>query len=258
MKSIFASKLYQASNRKDRIHAALQSPSNLALVQQLSTSLDEEYKTPENLGQVEGQPLAEGENREGLFVDEEIDPEKDLVTVDDLASKMKGSSSSHSAPSHRSAPSGPSDDKGPEGNDKPKADTSDLMPDSPMTEEPKKEEPAEASTKITSSTDVKINPVPAEALDLNVLKATLNNREDLAGVTRVAQKEKEIWIYYRDEVNLNNIMVDVIEFIANTQEYKCFTFNRLARSDNAIVFEITLESYQYPEKSVEEVLEEQK
>lgn len=257
MNAIFASKIYKASTRKDRIHAAMAAPGNLNLVQQLADSLDEEYQTPENLGidtEAEEQEQKTAESSD-LFVDEDIDPEKDLVTVDDLASKMTGGGGHHSALSH-SSPSGPSEEGD---SDKPDTDTSDLMPDSPMTEEPKKtEEPAEASTKITSSTDVKINPVPAEALDLNVLKATLNNREDLAGVTRVAQKEKEIWIYYKDEVNLNNIMIDVVELLANQQQYKCFTFNRLARSDNAIVFEITLESYQYPERSVEEVLEEQK
>ena len=45
MKAIFASKLYKASSRKDRIQAALNSLGNSELVQQLASSLDEEYKT---------------------------------------------------------------------------------------------------------------------------------------------------------------------------------------------------------------------
>lgn len=249
MKSIFASKLYKSSSRKERIQAALAAPGNLGLVQQLAESLDEEYQTPENLG-VPEQP------EDSLIVDEEIDPEKDLVSIDDIDegdSEKKSSPKRHASFSHSTPPS-PS--KGTEG-EEPKhedVDTSELIPDSPATEEKpeKKEEPAEASTKVTATTDVRINPVPAEAIDLNVLKATLNSREDTAGVTRVAEKENEIWIYYKDEINLNNIMTDVIEFIMNTAEYKCFTFNRLARSDNAIVFVTTLESYQYPEKSIEE------
>ena len=241
MNSIFASKLYKSSTRKDRIHAAMLAPGNLNLVQQLADSLDEEYKTPENLGletQTEEQDQ-QSEETNDLFVDEDIDPEKDLVTVDDLASKMAGGGGHHSAPSH-SSPSEPSEEGD---SDKPDTDTSDLMPDSPMTEEPKKtEEPAEASTKITSCTCV----------DLNIVKGTLNSREDLAGVTRVAEKENEIWIYYNDDVNLNNIMTDVIEHLM-TSGYNYFEFNRLARSDNAIVFVYNRSTNDYPSKHLDEV-----
>ena len=248
MKAIFASKLYKASPRKDRIQAALNSLGNIALVQQLASSLDEEYKTPENLGVVD--QLDEGSEVDNeLLVDEEIDPENDLVTLDDMADSMKKPSSHSSAPHSSAHPKGDFDN---ESEDKPKEDTSDLMPDSPATEQPSdNKESAEASTKVTAATDIKINPVPAAAIDLNVLKSTLNSREDIAGVSRIAEKENEIWIYYKDEVNLNNIMTNVIEMLMNSADYKNFTFNRLARSDNAIVFEVTLESYTYPEKSVE-------
>ena len=256
MKSIYASKLYIASSRKDRIHAALLAPSNLALVQQLAEDLDEQYQVPENLGQVETEePESEEKNEslDDLIVDEDINPETDLVKVDDL--DIGKSSSNHSIPAHPSSsgPAKPDKNEAPEG-DKPKADTSELIPDSPATEK----EPAEASTKITSSTEVKVDPVPAASFDLNALKTTLNNREDCSGVIRIAEKDNEVWIYYKDEINLNNIMTNVIELLINLTEYKSFTFNRLARSDNAIVFEIDLESYQYPEKSLEEVLEENK
>lgn len=264
MKAIFASKLYKASSRKDRIQAALNSLGNSELVQQLASSLDEEYKTPTNLG-VEDQVNEESEVDDDLIVDEEIDPENDLVTIDDMANSMKSSGSHSPAPSHHSSAPSSSPDK--ESDDKPDVDTSELMPDSPALEDeaPKKvtkiekktEEPTEASTKVTATTEVKINPVPAAATDLNILKATLNNREDTAGVSRIAEKENEIWIYYKDEVNLNTIMTNVIEMLMNSADYKNFTFNRLARSDNAIVFEVTLESYTYPEKSVEPAAETQ-
>lgn len=254
MNAIFASKLYKASTRKDRIHAAMLAQNNLALVQQLADSLDEEFKTPENFG-VEEKEEENTSVESDLFEDEEIDPEKDLVTVDDLAKEMKSGHSSLTPSSHGSETTLVSDNSKDESESE--TDTSDLMPDSPMTEETKaepakEEKPTEASTKVTSSTEVQINPVPAEAIDLNVLKATLNNRSDLAGVSRVAQKENEIWIYYNDEVNLNSIMTDVIEFLMNTTEYKTFIFNRLARSDNAIVFVIELQSYTYPNNAEED------
>lgn len=227
MQTIFASKLYQASTRKDRINAALIAPGNLQLVQQLADSLDEKYQTPENLDpeykekKAEKEKEKESEGFDELIVDEEIDPSKDLVTIDDLGESSKGKksapkSSSHSAPKPSSGPtSEPKEDK-PE-----KADTSDLMPESPANEI----ESTAASTKIQSST----------IADLNTLKATLNSREDTAGVVRIAEKENEVWIYYNDDTNLNNVMTEVIECLMDT-ECCNFEFNRLARSDNAIVF----------------------
>lgn len=228
MKSIFASKLYQASNRKDRIHAALIAPSNLALVQQLAEDLDETYRTPENLG-VEEEQKSESESNEStdadfndfLVDDEEIDPSNDLVTMEDL----KAPKSSNSESSSMSKPKEPDKDKS---ESEPKSDTSELIPESPGNEE----KPAEASTNVSdNATQIKA----ATEADLSVLKNTLNSREDTAGVIRIAQKENEIWIYYNDDVNLNNIMVNVIDSLMKFG-YQFFEFNRLARSDNAIVF----------------------
>lgn len=246
MESIFASKLYKASTRKDRIHAALIAPSNLGLVQQLADSLDEEYQTPKNLGVDEfnkTEKAAEGFNE--FLIDEDIDPSKDLVTMDDIGTKSGGSKSSHSSrPSHLGPKptfdddDGPSDE-GPSG-DKPDIDTSDLMPDSPATDE-SEPEPAEASTKVHAATVV----------ELTSLKSTLNSREDTAGVTRIAEKENEVWIYYNDDTNLNNVMTEVIECLMNSG-YESFEFNRLARSDNAIVFVTLLETAEEPE-SIEDV-----
>lgn len=252
MKSIYASKLYRASTRKDRIQAALIAPGNLALVQQLADSLDDEYQTPKNLG-LDSKPEEQDtqSKSDNLISDEEINPETDLVTMDDLANSLKSGAKPHPSSSHSDA-SPSSEPK--EHEDKPETDTSELIPDSLMTEEEpakkvtkieKKEEPAEASTKITATT----------VSDLNILKATLNDREDLAGVARIAEKDNEIWIYYKDEVNLNNIMTDVIEFLMNTKDYESFEFNRLARSDNAIVFLHNKETFQYPENEINDIAE---
>ena len=257
MKSIYASKLYIASSRKGRIHAALLAPSNLSLVQQLAEDLDDVYQTPENLGQAE-EKKEEGSESEGFddfIVDEDIDPEKDLVTMKDFESISKGSSS-HSAPSHSAAPSKApkSEDSGGESKEpkgESKVDTSDLMPDSPATEE--KPKPAEASTEVNdSATDINAatTVVKLEKLiDINTIKNTLNSRQDTAGVERMAEKENELWIYYNDDINLNNIMSEVIELLL-TEGYEMFEFNRLARSDNAIVFVKTI-STQLDPKSIE-------
>jgi hypothetical protein len=145
--------------------------------------------------------------------------------------------------------------------DKPDSDldNSELMPESPANGIPEKpqsdKEPAEASTKIVSTTIVK----PEQLVSIDTLKGTLNARADLAGVSRVAVKEKEqeIWIYYNDNVNLNNIMVEVIEFVKNAG-YDVLEFNRLARSDNAIVFSISFQTVTRPNRTIDEAKEDQK
>lgn len=236
MNSIFASKLYKASSRKERIQAAIIAPTNLTLVKQLADSLDEEFQTPDNLGleDTSDDENAESfETAEDFIVDEDVDPDKDLMTVDDLRGPSSHRSpSSHSAP-HKSSSTGsdsaePSSessstksdtDKPDSANSKPDAN---LMPDSPATEQPAE---TEASTKIMSAT----------ISDLSILKGTLNSRDDTSGVLRISEKDGEIWIYYNDDINLNNIMTNVIELLMESG-YESFEFNRLARSDNAIVF----------------------
>lgn len=234
MKSIYASKLFRTSKRKEQIKAAMVAQPNLELMQQLAEDLDEEYQTPENLGEVpEEESKEKGEDNEfGEFiVDEEVDPENDLITMEDIKTPKSSGSSAPKKPS--APPKAPSEDK-------PKADTSELIPESPANEKP---EPAEASTKLENKEEIK-----ASILDrLNSFKDTLNSREDTAGVIRIAQKEKELWIYYNDDVNLNDIMVDVIECIANI-DCNMFEFNRLARSDNAIVFVIGVDTTPEPEQ----------
>lgn len=254
LKSIYSSKLYIASSRKTKIHAALLSKGNYGLVQQLASDLDEEYKTPDNLGMPQKEePKSETKDDE-LMVNESINPETDLMTVDDLGKNISHGSKSSGQPAKFTENMG--EDK-PEPESHSDADTSELMPESPANEKPAKgeEQPAEASTKITSTTIIK----PEQLVNIDVLKGTLNAREDLAGVARVAVKEKEqeIWIYYNDNVNLNNIMVDVIEFVKNAG-FDVLEFNRLARSDNAIVFSISFQTVTKPDKSIEEAAKEEK
>lgn len=230
MKSIYASKLYMTSNRKDRIHAALIAPGNLALVQQLADDLDEEFQVPENLGAQPKEETSESkEDKEAtedefseFKVDEDINPKTDLVTMNDFKSPSP-------SPNKRSSSSDKNEDEGSSKEDtseskESKADTSDLIPESPANEQ-KPSESTEASTKVASAT----------LADLTLLKNTLNSREDTAGVIRIAEKEKELWIYYNDDINLNNIMTNVIEYLIDNN-YEQYEFNRLARSDNAIVF----------------------
>ena len=47
--------------------------------------------------------------------------------------------------------------------------------------------------------------------------------------------------YYDDKINLNNVMGPVLELL-NAASYTYLQFNRLARTDNAIVFQVELMS----------------
>ena len=59
----------------------------------------------------------------------------------------------------------------------------------------------------------------------------------------------ELWIHYNDSINLNNVMEPVIA-VLNAANYFKLDFNRLARTENAIVFSITVASV--PVKPLEE------
>lgn len=220
--AIYASKLYRASKRKDKIHAAFMHKSNSELVTQLSSYLDEPYQKytvpqkqelPEDADTDVADDVSEGDEPKesgskghsspsrhgggGGFsmpssldpgLDEDFNPEENLVTVDD--------------------------DEIPEVSDAPESEPS---------------ESVEESENVYGCTDV------TERVD--VIKGTLNGQVETAGVARIHVKDNEMWIYYKDDINLNNIMTDVIEYF-NAAGYTDLEFNRLARSDNAIVFVI--------------------
>ena len=84
----------------------------------------------------------------------------------------------------------------------------------------------------------------------------MNSKEDTAGVQRITVDDKELWIYYEDKVNIGDIMVNVIEAL-NASAYTYLSFSRLARSNNAIVFDIKL-NLNEPIKSIQDIEEETK
>lgn len=106
-----------------------------------------------------------------------------------------------------------------------------------VTDTDNREERVESSTVSASSlprTDVTDN----MSLEVKDIKGTLNSIASTCGVSRVSVKDdKEVWVHYNDNVNLNDVMVDVIEYM-NKYGYTYLEFNRLARSENAVVFVI--------------------
>lgn len=221
MKAIYASKLYKSKTAAGRanIQSALENPINTELVLQLEEYIGDEYKDLPDL------------------------PEKDTKTVKKVEDDVSRSAS------HRDTipPTSPHIiNSTPREEDIEEDAEDEIDVDSEIVEE-------EDTSGLNSATNADGPTITAqtvlntsttvEGLQLtglaDELKGTLNLREDTCGVIRVALKDNEIWIYYNDNINLNTIMTPVIE-ILNAASYSYLEFNRLARTDNAIVFTINI------------------
>lgn len=251
LKRIYASKLYLTSNRKDRINAAIGDAKNTELVQQLSDYLDDPDK--EKLDKIIEEKAAAKEAEEAKEAPEA--PEEGATP--DIPDERNVFSPSYSGGGSFNPPSGDFDDFGSEpGGDIPDAEPSEAPDEPPV---PAPDEAVEESTAIYGEVkaDTDVGDILVDiAGEAATIKGTLNGKAETAGVQRISVDEKELWIYYEDDVNTRDIMVDVIEAL-NASAYTYLAFNRLARSNNAIVFDINL-STKEPIKSINEVEEENK
>lgn len=210
---IYSCKMYKNSKNKDQIVATLQDPTNAELVVQLQSYLDPQYRKKK--------PTKDNDNIS------DAQPKVDDNDIDDPDSVHQGTKStpdlSHSAASFsENHVDDLSMDPGYEsGVDEPK----DL--DDDVAQEPNNDD---VTSSISASTAV-------ETLQPDSIKGLLNASNDTSGVNRILIKGEELWIYYEDKKNLNNIMGPAIELL-NSANYTCLEFNRLARTDNAIVFQI--------------------
>lgn len=225
MEAIFNSKLFRTSSRKIEITAAMKNPINTELVMQLKKYLDKEYLTPENVVKDYKEKQAKPEDENG---------QTDVVFDESPASNT---SSPSFAPRSPSVP-----DMSNELGEEPTSETEET---DETTEETVVEEESTDTTSEAVNESVQIKSMigittytDAPQVDPDVIKGTLNNRADCTGVSRVSIKHNELWIYYNDSINLNNVMENVIQVI-EMSGYFCLSFNRLARTDNAIVFEIS-------------------
>ena len=103
------------------------------------------------------------------------------------------------------------------------------------------DEPVEENTAVTQEEVISADDINAEeetaVLQSGIIKKLLNDQEDAQGVVRVDIDDKDVWIYYDDKVNLNDVLDNVISII-KSNGYDMLKFSRLARTDNAIVFDI--------------------
>lgn len=232
LSKIYASKIYLTSSRQNRIHAAIEDPMNVELVQQVAEYLDDDSK----------QKLKEAVSEKNA----KKSAEDAARPTEDSGKNVFDDFESHSAPApagghasipHSSGSGNVFDDFDasepevniPEGDEKadiPEPSTDDVSEDS---------EPVEEATEITGVDE--INAKDSAVLQSGVIKKLLNDEDDAAGVVRVDIGDDETWIYYDDKVNLNDVLDNVISII-KSNGYDMLKFSRLARTDNAVVFDI--------------------
>ena len=220
IESIYSCKLYKSSTRKEKIQSAINDPINVELVEQISSYLDEDSvpatKPPKETSDKRMKPHAEDSDRRD----------------DSFEEGRRGSASPGRRP-NRTAPPKPSRSGEPDMEDMDRGDSpmNDPLEGSPK-DVPDPEEEIQESVKIEASSNV-----CAPDIDLEALQGSLNLDEETSGVSRIRLAENEVWIHYADSVNLNNIMIPAINKIESLGYY-FLEFNRLARTENAIVMQV--------------------
>lgn len=237
MKAIFSSTIYRASTpqQQAKIRAALADPVNVELVQQLRSYLDEPYQSAAFVDPPEVTDMEQKSSISNEPAADNVDMEQDISDVPEVKAPR---SVSHQSAQTETLPNmePPSNDTSEEDevrDSSPQPESDAGSTDSVDTED----QNVETSTSVNSSeschTDV--------SSLLDPLKGSLNSRQDTCGVNRIIKRNDELWVYYDDKVNLNNVMGPVLELV-NALGYSNLEFNRLARSDNAIVFQVMVSS----------------
>lgn len=208
MEAIFSAKLFRTSPRQAAIKAALEDPINQELVLQLRKYLDED--AVQKLAEQQAEPA---EPQVIQPTENTSEGEKQVVQVSSISQT---------------------------------SESSEDVVDEDVTDEPTADEDSDDVTSsfaanmvnVTAAeevTSIEANPFVVPSLD--TIQGQLNAVEDTCGVIRTKQVGDELWIYFNDKKNLNNLMESVIDRLGAAGFYQ-LEFNRLARTDNAIVFQI--------------------
>lgn len=219
-KAIFSSKMFLSSKNQRKIRAAFEDDENIELIQQLDEYLGDEYIRLKK-------PKKDDADREDL--DTELKSKKN-----DSENDANDSGNAVDTGIKAIRPSKQADDTEQDTSESDTDTNTDTNTDTDKSDESEDSDKIENSTAIKSTTII-MHPEYEDAV--NEIKGFLNANSTTAGVSRVRKKDDEIWIYYKDSVNLNNIMDTVIELLS-VDGYLWMIFNRLARSENAIVFAI--------------------
>ena len=223
--AIFSSKMFLSSTRQDKIRAAFNDAENLELVRQLDEYIGDEYialmKPPKQIEKDVPEKTDAENNPSG---------EDKEMTTEKPTSNRGGSPIKPAGKSLREEYTDLSEDMESENTDMPTGGAEKTE----TTETTETQETVENTTKVSAASNILLGHDYETAV--NEIKGRLNANSTTAGVSRVQKKDDEVWIYYKDSVNLNNLMDEVIDSL--TQGYLWMIFNRLARSENAMVFDI--------------------
>lgn len=261
MKSIYCSKLYKSSPRKDKIRAAMKNPLNVPLVKQLEEYLDDKYID-----------IIDFEHSKDAVPDNSNDSVADNSSVEQIPGGPDSTPGSSGQSSSNNFGEGSDSSISDKVVDALEDDSVDDILDSNDSSESSAEDDldnANSSTSVSSNSlsglsyvnkssilsnasyDAKLQLSPLEVAGI------LNSNSDTAGVMRTSVNDNEFWIYYNDKLNLNNVMGPAIVLL-DSSSHSQLRFNRLARSDNAIVFDIIEQPEYESNKSITEVIDEQK
>lgn len=248
MASIFSCKLFRAHKNKDKVIAALTNSVNMELTEQVASLIDDK----------DLQFLIDKSNHMQSRAEDISEPDKSVSDTDTSEapniSKESAPSISMKRPSPNTfIPKGFKDSHSEESEESQLSDGTDADTDTDASDV--EDTPAEATEDIADGTDDADSasksgsaiPVTAGASvqdpskDISTIpsqiKSLLNMSADTSGVTRVSIRDNELWIYYNDKTNLNNVMSLAIDALM-AASYYYLEFNRLARTDNAMVFQI--------------------
>lgn len=239
--NILSCKLFNASKRKDSILASYNDPINHELVMQLNSYINQDEDSNVSEATIDS-GVSEYTVDYAYTKDDIKDALQDSDTSDDVKD-IEDTNSENSVGTSNSVnentDSVDDNDGSSEDEDQPNDEESDVEQIVHSTSRSKDDEEAN-STEITQSVLInasRYNFKKDVAVQTDIIMGTLNSVDDTAGVSRIQIKDNELWIYYLDSINLNTVMSDVIARLYNSGYYY-LEFNRLARTDNAIVFEI--------------------
>lgn len=236
MSSIFACKMFKACKHPERIIAAVQNPINQQLVTQIKQYLGPDALTL--LQEAEAKKLAEAEAKAQAAALQEGVP-----AGPSQSSPSAGGFSGGGAPPMFDEPLAEKYEDDFEGEENSAANTAAFS----EAADDALGEPDEAQASTDSEKQMITGEETVEGAEFSdelkkenlesIPKRELNNDARTAGVDRVQLKGDELWIYYNDDTNLNKVMSDAVDLLA-AKGFTELTFNRLARSNNAIVFTV--------------------
>ena len=239
--AIFACKLYKASKHKDKIRAAIANPINSELVLQLN-----EYLNIDDLQDIQDRiDESEPSDQSNDAVDAPKENDKEVIRPSQHSAKSAPSTPPASAPDHHLSEAAAEVDK-----ERDEALDSDKKTFDVQRSDTGSADQDVAETTTIDSSQITVGGAVAAKLSIkgsleshamltaDEISGLLNAKDNTAGVCRVIIKDEELWIHYNDNINLNNVMEPVIALL-NAANYSILNFNRLARTENAIVFTIT-------------------